>query len=274
MKKVLLISALLFIAAGFYAGRIFDERANRLLQIMQLDENDASSTIFSNLSSGSYYIPSMKKLKSIAAGERAAQVEVIGNYVKNYLTSEDFNKRFNRYRESKKPAVPEKPKTMEQLNAENKQSIKKSIEEMKKAKTSLPADQKNIYDESIKMMEEQLKELENPDNSAYNAEMDDYMKQAYEQQMEQHKKDVAEWEAKYPVGKPDFLVKTWLNSFLEVSKDVDFKAQTAIDEKGRTLFVKQEYERKNNTWKLCFRAGKETTEAARKFAQAWLSELK
>ena len=27
-------------------------------------------------------------------------------------------------------------------------------------------------------------------------------------------------------------------------------------------------------WKLCYWAGKETTEAARKFAQAWLGELK
>jgi len=27
-------------------------------------------------------------------------------------------------------------------------------------------------------------------------------------------------------------------------------------------------------WKLCYRAGKETTEAGRKFAQSWLGELK
>ena len=46
---------------------------------------------------------------------------------------------------------------------------------------------------------------------------------------------------------------------LEQLKDVDSKAQTAIDEKGRTLFAKQEYERKSNFWKLCYRAGKETT---------------
>ena len=50
-------------------------------------------------------------------------------------------------------------------------------------------------------------------------------------------------------------------------------AQTATDEKGRTLFVKQDNERKNYLWKACFRAGKESTESARKFAQAWLKEL-
>ena len=58
-----------------------------------------------------------------------------------------------------------------------------------------------------------------------------------------------------------------------MSKDVDFSAQTAIDQ-NRTLFVKQEYERKDYMWELCFRGGKETTEAGRKYAQAWLNELK
>jgi len=58
-----------------------------------------------------------------------------------------------------------------------------------------------------------------------------------------------------------------------LTKDVAFNAQTAID-KNKTLFVKQEYERKDYLWKLCFRGGKETTEAGRKFAQTWLSELK
>jgi hypothetical protein len=108
----------------------------------------------------------------------------------------------------------------------------------------------------------------------YNPEMDVYMQQAYDQQLEQHKKDIADWEAKYSANNPKLIIESWLENFLEQTKDVDFKAQTATDEKGRTLFVKQEYERKNNLWKLCYRGGKETTDAARNFAQAWLNELK
>jgi len=80
----------------------------------------------------------------------------------------------------------------------------------------------------------------------FSPEMDQYSQMGYDMQMEQHKKDLAEWEAKYPANNPRPLIKTWLESFLEQSKDVDFKAQTAIDEKGRTLFAKQEYERKSN----------------------------
>ena len=131
-----------------------------------------------------------------------------------------------------------------------------------------------MYDETIKMLEEQLKEIDNPENPMYSAEMDNAMNQSYQSQLEQHKKDIAEWEAKYSKDNPNSLIKTWLKSFLDQSNQIDFNAKTAIDEKGRTLFVKQDYEKKDYMWKLCFRGGKETTEAGRKFAQAWLNELK
>jgi FMN phosphatase YigB (HAD superfamily) len=169
---------------------------------------------------------------------------------------------------------PEKPKASEELKKEYKENMQKSLEELKVSKSQAPADQQAMFDETIKMLEEQLKEIDNPENPMFSPEMDQYSQMGYDMQMEQHKKDIAEWETKYPVNNPNQLIKTWLESFLEKSKGIDFAAQTAIDEKGRTLFVKQDYERKDNLWKLCYRAGKETTESARKFAQNWLGELK
>jgi hypothetical protein len=56
-----------------------------------------------------------------------------------------------------------------------------------------------------------------------------------------------------------------------------FKPQAylfSVEINRESFFDKHGYERKDNMWKLCFRAGKETTEAGRKFAQAWLGELK
>ncbi len=272
MKKILFILPLLLVAAGFYSGKIIDDEAKSLLQTLKLSEDNAKSTIFSDISSTSFYLPGIKELKSIAINDRASQVEVVGKYVKDFTASEEFKKRYNEYRESRKPSQPEKPKTAAELKKEYKENMQKSIEEMQKAKSEAPADQKAMYDETIKMFEEQLKEIDNPDNPMFSPEMDTYSKMGYDQQMEQHKKDVAAWEAKYPINNPKPLIKTWLESFLEQTKDVDFGAQTAID-KNRTLFVKQEYEKKNNLWKLCYRGGKETTEASRKFAQNWLKEV-
>jgi len=273
MKKFFIVFPLLLIVAGFYAGRIIDDRAKSLLQTLKLSEDNAKNTIFSDISSKSFYLPGIKELKSIASGERVAQVEVVGKYVKDFTASEDFKKRYNEYRESRKPSPPEKPKSSAELKKEYKENMEKSVAEMKVSKTQAPADQQAMFDETIKMLEDQLKEIDNPNNPMFSAEMDQYSQMGYDMQMEQHKKDIAEWEAKYPINNPKPLIKTWLESFLEQSKDVDFGAQTAID-KDKTRFVKQEYERKDNMWKLFYRAGKETTEAGRKFAQTWLGELK
>ena len=273
MKKIFFFIPLLLIFAGFYTGQLIDDRAKTLLQTLKLSENDAKNTIFSDISSNSFYLPGIKELKSIALNDRAAHVEVVGKYVKDFTATEEFKKKYNEYRESRQPSPPEKPKTSAELKKEYKESTQKSIEEMKVTKTQMPADQQAMFDETIKMLEDQLKEIDNPDNPMFSPQMDEYSKMAYEQQMDQHKKDIAEWEAKYPVNNPKPLIKIWLESFLEQTKDVDFSAQTAID-KNRTLFVKQEYERMNSMWKLCYRAGKETTEAGRKFAQSWLSEIK
>ena len=272
MKKSFFILSLLIFASIFYAGKLIDDRAKALLQTIKLSEDNAKNTIFSDISSKSFYVPGIKELKSVALNDRAAQVEVVGKYVKDFTATEEFKKRYNEYRESRKPTPPEKPKTAAELKEEYKRDLNKSLEEMKVAKSQAPADQKEMFDETIKMLEQQLIEIDNPDNPMFSPQMDEYSKMAYDQQMEQHKKDIAEWEANYPLNNPKPLIKIWLESFLDQTKGVDFAAQTAID-KNRTLFVKQEYERKNNLWKLCYRAGKETTEAGRKFAQNWLKEL-
>ena len=274
MKKLLFLFPVLILAAGFYSGKLIDERAKTLLQKLKLSEDNAKNTIFSDISSSSFYFPGVRELKSVALSDRAVQVEIIGKYVKDFTTTEDFKKRYNKYRESQKPALPEKPQTMAEVKQQNKNDLQKSLDEMKKAKKEATSDMQAMYDETIKMLEEQLKEIDNPDNPMYSAEMDNAMTQNYHAQLEQHKKDIAEWEAKYPKDKPNSLIKTWLKSFLDQSNQIDFNAKTAIDENGRTLFVKQDYEKKDYMWKLGFRAGKETTEAAREFAQSWLSELK
>ena len=274
MKKIFLIFPLLIILAGFYTGKVMDDRVKSLLKTLKLTEADVNSTIFSNISAPSFYFPNVRELKSIATGERAGMVDVVGGYVKQYASSEDFKKQYNEFRETKKPTEPEKPKTMAQLKEEQRESLNKSLEEMKDAKAKATADQKEMYESTIQIFVEQLNQLDDPNNTMFSPEMDTYMQTAYQQQMEQYNQEVSEWEATYPVNNTNSLIKKCLESFLDQTKDVDFNAPTAIGQYGKTVFVKQEYERKNNLWKLCFRSGKETTDAARKFAQVWLSELK
>jgi hypothetical protein len=71
---------------------------------------------------------------------------------------------------------------------------------------------------------------------------------------------------------PDVQLAKRLEAFLAATEDVDFDAKTQGE--GIKRFVKDEYEAKAPEWKMCYRAGKETTEAIRAFARDWLAELK
>jgi len=71
---------------------------------------------------------------------------------------------------------------------------------------------------------------------------------------------------------PDAQLKKRLEAFLASTADVDFAATTRSGG-GMRYFEKPEYESKPSEWKMCFRAGKETTEALRAFARGWLEEL-
>jgi hypothetical protein len=67
---------------------------------------------------------------------------------------------------------------------------------------------------------------------------------------------------------PNATIKRRLTFFLETTKDVDFGAKLA----GRQ-FANEDYESKPSEWKMCYRAGREATTAAREVATAWLADL-
>jgi len=67
---------------------------------------------------------------------------------------------------------------------------------------------------------------------------------------------------------PDVTIRRRLEAFLEMSKTVDFDATL----NGRQ-FANPDYEAKPSEWKMCFRAGREATQAAREEAESWLKDL-
>jgi hypothetical protein len=275
MKKALLIlPALLFLLIGLTYTRIIDDKIKNILEQIQFSEDGAKNMIFSDCSDPSFYFPNPGQLKNIAAGKKVVIVNDVGNYVKEFTATKDFLNKYNDYRNQKKPTPPEKPKSIAEMKKEQKESIKQGIENMEKTKAQMPKDQQAQFDETIKTLKEQLKEVDDPNNPMYSAQMENNLKLMYEQDMNEYNEQVAQWEKDYPANNPNKMIKNWLTAFLEGSKDVDFKAELAESQWGKKVFVKQTYESKPDLWKVCFRAGKETTEAARKFAENWLRELK
>lgn len=273
MKKLILFYPVLILLLGFSYGKLIDDKAKSLLKQFQLTESHTKDIIFSNTSGPSFYFPNMKELKALAAGDRAAMVSTAGMYIKEFTASEEFRNKYNEYRESKKPTAPQKPMKMDELKEQQKQDMIKSIAELEKSKGQMPKDQQDMFNETIEMFKQQLKEMDNPDNPMYSSEIDSYNNSAYEQQLEYYNKQVSEWEKEYPVNNPKPMIKNWLQNFLDKTSTIDFNAQLK-DVKGKKLFVNPDYEKKDYQWKLFFRAGKETIDAARKFSQNWLNELK
>jgi hypothetical protein len=68
------------------------------------------------------------------------------------------------------------------------------------------------------------------------------------------------------------LIANRLRHFLDISKDVAYDAKL-IDRDGKKVFADPALEARPKEWKMCFRAGKPATDAARAFAQKWLNDL-
>lgn len=273
MKKIFTILSLIIIFVSLSASYIIDDKLKGLLKQFNTDEESAKSNVFYSVIGNSFYLPNASVLKKLASGDRIGVIESVGKNVKEYLSSKEFIEKYNEMREERKPQAPEQLKSANQAKEADKKNIENSIKEFEKNKAQLPKEMHAQMDEMIKNFKQQLKEIDDPNNPMYSSEMDNYTKEANKQALADHKLKIAEWEKEFPINNPKPLIKQWLKSFIELANDVDFTAQTAAGANKRIVFVNSKYENKSNNWKLLYRAGKEPTNAAKKFAQNWLSSL-
>ena len=274
MKKLFFVLPLLLLVVGFTAERILDDKLKSLIKQFKTDENAAKSNIFYAVSGPSFYIPNVKVLKELATGDRVSLIESIGKNVKEYTSSKEFIAKYNELRENRKPAPPEEHKYSAQLKEEQLTNLKNTIAETEKNKTQMPKENHAMFDEILTMYKQQLAEIDDPDKTMFKPEMDEYIKQGYQMQMEDYNNKIAEWKAEYPENNPTPMIKEWINTFLEKSANINFEAKTVKGKNGILKFAEQEYEYKDSQWKLYYRAGKESVTAARTFAQNWLNELR
>ena len=117
-------------------------------------------------------------------------------------------------------------------------------------------------------MRRQLDEMEKGERRT---EIEGLLKEQRDKMVRERNAAMIEFEKTYPADSRA-LVAMRLRHFLDVTKDVDFTAQ--LVEKGKIrVFASEALEAKPAEWKMCFRAGKPPTDAARAFAQKWLNDL-
>ncbi|HMG90381.1 MAG TPA: hypothetical protein VK589_09980 [Chryseolinea sp.] len=279
MKTNPLLKRILFLAVAvpaavivgiFSAGFTLNKPSSPWNQL-GISESRATENIRQSFLEGYLYSYGASSAKNIASGDRAAIALDVLNYTKSYVASPAFIKAYENARITATPLKPLPPKTKEQIQNEKIAELDKTIAEGEKSMKSLPKDLIEPFKEVQQMLNDQKKDYENPDSEmlALLVTSENYMHAnavtKYEQQLQQ-------WQKDYPADHK-MMVKARLETFLQITGDVDFNA--ALKEEYRVKkFVNRAYEKKPDEWKMAYRAGRPAVEAARTFAKTWLAELK
>ncbi len=232
----------------------------------------ARGHILRSVMEGTLSYPSSQALKQIPSALRAGIVAGLGAFARSYLESDAFAAQYRELRESHKPTPPEPPSTIEEDRQQYKQNLIEGIRQAEESLKSTPAEYREGVEQTIAFLREQLKAADDPDNPMFSSEMDEFkQKQAATDDLE-YRERLARWEREYPED-PRAMIRLRLEQFLRESEGVDYTAKVKANSYGTLIFENPAYESKTAHWKLCYRAGRETVEAAREFARAWLADL-
>jgi hypothetical protein len=246
------------------------ENGSAVLTKLALDPVSAKESILDSLTSGSVYnYKAMEAFKALPASARAAIVSAGLGWIKAYVETAEFQTAYGEYRAKEKPETPAVRPAQDEQIKKQKAEFEKQVVEMRKSMAGLDAATKESMDNSIKEMRAQMEAMEkDPQQKELMRQMTEM---ARSEDKKKYEEQLADWDSKFPAD-PRLLIKKRINAFLAASAGVDFAAKLAVLG-DKMVFVNGDYEQKPPEWKVCFRAGKEATDAARAFAKTWLTEL-
>ena len=269
-KRTYAFIAWAFLLVGSIGGLNAQPQEADVLAKLSLEPTAAKASFLDALASGSvYHYEAAGAFKVLPLTSRAAIVRAGLGWVKSYSGTAEFKEAYRTLREQNKPQPPETRPAADEQTKKMKAEMEKSIAEIRKNMAAMDAEMKKAMEASIKEMRAQMERMEK------DPQQKEMMRQAVEmssaEDKEQYNAAITEWEQRYPAD-PRRLIKKRINDFLAASDGVDYTAKL-VSHGDKMIFASDAYEQKPPEWKLCFRAGKEATEAARAFAQAWLAEL-
>jgi len=227
---------------------------------------DAVKEAIGSLLTSGVYNPGLpaKAFKLLTPAARANAATLGVQWLKSYAASPEFKQQYAQLRASRKPEAPTFEGSPDDEVKKAADEQKKQLEESKKIIATLPPEQR-------KAMEEALATAAAMDTPEMRKMRLDGIKGERIQRTKDYQDQLAVWAKEYPEN-PNPLIAKRLREFLDLSADVDFAAKLKT-ENGRQMFENPAYEAKSAQWKMCFRAGKDATTAARTAVQAWLKEL-
>jgi hypothetical protein len=269
-------SAIVIAVVASITGALASMAAADALADLGIKEPEAKVRVMEALNSGYInYQPAGKALKAAAPAGRETLVKGALAWARSYTESAEFRDAYLKLRDSRKPASRTMGGSGDQA-AQQRASIEKGIAEAKKNLASLPAslspEMRKTMEASLKQVIEtltaQLAEMDKPEYQAMMKQASDASNVSAQREDEQRQKD---YESRYP-SDPRAFVARRIRQFLEESATVDFGAKL-VSSGSVMRFADPKYEQKSANWKLCYRAGSGTVNAAREFAAAWLADL-
>ena len=206
-----------------------------------------------------------KVFKLLPPEARASAAAAGVAWLKAYTATPEFSQQYAKIRDARKPDAPVFEGTPEDELKKANEETARQLEESKTALAALPPEQRKQLEESMK------KAAAAQDDPEMRKARLDAIKTERANRTKEYQTALANWQRDFP-ERPAAVVAKRLREFLDVTASVDFTA-TLKPQDNVMLFEKSEYQNKPAAWKLCYRAGKEATTAARAGVQTWLKEL-
>jgi hypothetical protein len=262
VMRLQITAALIFVMAA--AGVTQDHLAT-----LGISEGRAREAVFDSFMSDAISIagkPAVFTAMSPAA--RVALVNFALNLARTFVESDDFKRRYADHREANGPDPLPEGQTADAILAKQREGFENQVAEMRKLFDQITPEQRATLEEGWKQMREQLTAMETGDKRK---QLESLLNQQRADQTRQRDVAMQAFEKTYPAD-PRALVAMRLRHFLDVTSDLSFDAQL-VDKDKKRVFAEAALEAKPAEWKMAFRAGKPATDAARAFAQKWLSDL-
>ena len=199
---------------------------------------------------------------------RVALVNFALTLARTFTESADFKQRYADHREANGPDPLPAEQTADAVFAKQRAAFEHQVAEMRKLFDQITPEQRVTLEAGWKDMRDQFDAMEKGERRK---EIEGALKEQRAGQVRAHAAAMRELDKVYPADSRA-LVAMRLRHFLDVTRDVDFTAQL-IDKNEKKVFADAALEAKPAEWKMAFRAGKPALDAARTFAQKWLSDL-
>ena len=204
---------------------------------------------------------------------RVAMVNFALTMARAYVESDDFKKRYADHREANGPDPLPPDQGADEIFAKERANFEAQVEGMRKLFDQITPQQVATLEKGWAEMRQRFDDMQKGDRRK---DIEAMLKEQRAEDVKAHDEAVKALDKAFPADSRA-LVASRLKNFLDETKDVAFEATLAdAGPDGRPkkkVFADAALEAKSAQWKLCFRAGKPATDAARAFAQKWLTDL-